>query len=192
MKKLFLSVLILTGLLSAQSTEWTIDKTHSSVNFSVDHMVVSEVVGSFKSFDGKILTNGDNFEDAKISFEIDVKSINTDNTGRDEHLVSDDFFNAEKFPKIKFEGKEMKKISDKKYKLKGNFTMRDITKWIELDVKFNGTVVDGKGRTKAGFVISGAVNRFDYNLKWSKVLDGGGLVVGDEVRINCALALFKK
>lgn len=173
-------------------TSWTVDKSHSKVGFSVSHLVIAEVEGKFNNFDGNISTNGENFEDAKIDFNVDVNSIDTDNEGRDKHLKSDDFFNAEKFPKITFKGKSMTKVGDKKYKLIGDFTMRDITKEIALDVKFNGITKDPWGNIKAGFKITGEVNRFDYGLKWNKTVETGGLVVGDIVTLSINLELAKQ
>lgn len=173
-------------------TNWTVDKSHSKVGFSVSHLVIAEVEGKFNNFDGNISTNGENFEDAKIDFTVDVNSIDTDNEGRDKHLKSDDFFNAEKFPKITFKGKSMTKVGDKKYKLIGDFTMRDVTKEIALDVKFNGTTKDPWGNIKAGFKITGEVNRFDYGLKWNKTVETGGLVVGDIVTLSINLELAKQ
>jgi polyisoprenoid-binding protein YceI len=169
-----------------------VDKSHSKVQFSVTHLVITDVVGQFKNYDVKVETNGDDFTDAKIEFTADVNSINTENEGRDKHLKSDDFFNAEKFPKITFIGKSMKKVGEGKYKLTGDFTIRDVTKTITLDVLFRGIVKDPWGNTKAGFKVTGEVNRFDYNLKWNNLLETGGAVVGKEVSIIVDLELNKQ
>jgi len=188
---LFAALLFSFTYTNAQ-VEWSVDKSHSKTGFSVSHLVIAEVEGKFNSFDGKILSKDDSFSDAQIDFTIDVNSIDTDNDGRDKHLKSDDFFNAEKFPKITFKGKSFTKVGDKKYKLIGDFTMRDVTKEIALDVKFNGLVKDPWGNTKAGFKVTGEVNRFDYGLKWSKSVETGGLVVGDMVQLLINLELQKK
>lgn len=192
MKKAVFAVLIVMGFtfVNAQ-TKWNVDKSHSNVGFSVTHLVISEVTGQFKSFNADIETKNDDFTDAKINFTIDVASISTENEGRDKHLKSDDFFNAEKFPKITFVGKSFKKVEGKKYKLVGDFTMRDVTKQITLDVVFNGTVKDPWGNTKAGFKISGELNRMDYNVKWNNLIEAGGAVVSKEVAININLELNK-
>ena len=192
MKKAVFAVLLVLGftLVNAQ-TKWNIDKSHSNVGFSVTHLVISEVTGQFKSFNADIETKNDDFTDAKINFTIDVASISTENEGRDKHLKSDDFFNAEKFPKITFVGKSFKKVDGKKYKLVGDFTIRDVTKQITLDVIFNGTVKDPWGNTKAGFKISGELNRMDYNVKWNNLIEAGGAVVSKEVAINVNLELNK-
>jgi polyisoprenoid-binding protein YceI len=183
---LFLSLISI----SAQSN-WVIDKVHSKVQFTVTHLVISEVTGLFKSFDGTITAGKDDFSDAKIDFSIDVNSISTENDQRDTHLKSDDFFNAAKFPKITFVGKSMQKAGDNKYKLTGDFTMRDVTKQITLDVLYNGTIKDPWGNTKAGFKITGDLNRFDYNLKWNALIETGGAVVSKTVYLTVNLELQK-
>jgi polyisoprenoid-binding protein YceI len=192
MKKInLLLVLVLFSASLFAQTKWTVDKAHSKVQFSVAHMVISDVTGNFKNFDTYVETNGDDFENAKIDFWADVNSINTENEGRDKHLKSDDFFNAEKFPKITFKGKSMKKVGEGKYQLTGDFTMRDVTKQITLDVVFRGMVKDPWGNTKAGFKITGEVNRFDYGLKWNGLVETGGLVVGKTVSLIVDLELQK-
>ncbi len=192
MKKLFYSAfMVLFALLSINAqTKWTIDNAHSKVQFTVTHLIISEVTGQFKSFDGNIESSKDDFSDAKIDFSADIASINTDNEKRDTHLKSDDFFNAEKFPKMTFKGKSLKKIDEKNYKLVGDFTIRDVTKEVTLDVVYNGTV-QAWGQTKAGFKIKGEINRFDYNLKWNVLMEAGGAVVGKTVYITVDLELQK-
>lgn len=188
----FLAIVLFALSSTFAQTKWDVDKSHSKVGFSVSHLVIAEVEGKFNNFSGNISTSNDNFDDAKIDFTVDVNSIDTDNDARDKHLKSDDFFNAEKFPNITFKGKSMTKVGDKKYKLIGDFTMRDVTKEIALDVKFNGITKDPWGNTKAGFKITGEVNRFDYGLKWNKTVETGGLVVGDMVSLSINLELAKQ
>lgn len=175
----------------AAQTKWNLDKSHSKVQFSVTHLIITDVFGNFKNFDVKVETKGDDFTDAIIEFSADVNSINTENEGRDKHLISDDFFNAEKFPKITFVGKSMKKVGEGKYKLTGDFTMRDVTKSITLDVAFRGIITDPRGNTKVGFKINGEVNRFDYGLKWNKLMEAGGAVVSKDVSLIIDLELNK-
>jgi polyisoprenoid-binding protein YceI len=182
--------LISLTIINAQ-TKWNVDKSHSRVQFSVSHLVITDVTGQFKSFDASIEASKEDFSDAKIDFTVDVNSIYTENDKRDAHLKSDDFFNAEKFPKMTFVGKSIKKIDKKKYKLSGDFTIRDVTKPITLDVVYNGTIKDPWGNIKAGFKISGAVNRFDYDLKWNVLTEAGGAVVGKTVYITVDLELNK-
>lgn len=165
-------------------TNWNIDPTHSEIQFKVKHLVISTVTGNFKSFNGSLETEGDSFEDAKVSFEADIDSITTNNEDRDAHLKSDDFFNADAFPKMKFESTSFKSTGDNTYEMTGNLTIRDITKEITLDVVHGGTVDDPYGQTKAGFEITGKVNRKEFGLKWSAVTEAGSVVVADEVKLN--------
>ncbi|MFO7447835.1 MAG: YceI family protein [Ignavibacteriaceae bacterium] len=189
--KSFFLMLLVAFPAAAQSTLWKFDNSHSSVQFSVTHLVISDVSGNFKVFDGEVKTDGDDFTKSNISFTIDVNSINTGNEKRDNHLKSDDFFNAEKFPKITFAGKSLKKTGNNKYKLTGDFTIRDVTKQVELDVTQTGPIM-AWGEEKTGFKIKGTINRFDYNLKWNTLLEAGGAVVGEDVEILCNVQLVKQ
>ena len=173
-----------------EAGKWTVDKAHSNVKFTVTHLVVSEVEGSFKLFDGAMENTKGDLSDAKINFTVDVNSINTDNEKRDGHLKGDDFFNAEKFPEMKFTSTSMKAVGDNKYKLVGDLTIRDVTKPVEFDVTYGGSVA-AMGTTKLGFKAKTTINRFDYNLKWDKATEGGGLVVSKEVVILVNVELNK-
>jgi polyisoprenoid-binding protein YceI len=184
---LLLGALVL-GLTASAQTKWKLDKSHSSVRFSVSHMVVSEAEGTFKTWDGTVEHTKPDFSDAKISFTIDVASINTDNERRDNHLKSDDFFNAEKYPTIKFEGTSMKPLGNNKYELTGNLTIRDVTKQVTWKVTHGGILAGSRGK-KAGFKATTNINRFDYGLKWDRATETGGLVVGKEVEITVKLEL---
>lgn len=192
MKKII--ILLITALsagnLSAQQT-WSIDKAHSQVMFTVSHLVISEVTGSFKLFSGTVTSSAPDFTDAVISFNVDVNSINTDNETRDNHLKSDDFFNAAKFPSMIFKSKQFKQVEGNKYQLTGDLTIRDITKPITLDVIYAGTAKDPYGNLKAGFKIKGIINRFDYNLKWNTLTEAGGAAVGKDVEITVNMELSK-
>lgn len=188
---LFLFI-VSAGILSAQSTKWIQDASHSTVGFAVKHMLVSSVRGNFKDYKITVLSDKEDFSDAKIEVVINTSSVNTDNGDRDNHLRSDDFFNAEKYPTMVFKGKSMKKVGKNKYKLTGDLTIRDVTKTVTLDVEFGGKVKDPWGNTKTGFTISGDINRFDYGLKWSKAVEAGGLVVGENVHIACDVELAKQ
>lgn len=182
-------LLVLSIMSYAQTKNWELDKSHSNVMFTVDYMVISEVTGKFNQFDAKVTSNGDDFSNGNIDFTIDVNSIDTDNDRRDGHLKSDDFFNAEKYPQITFKGKSLNKVSDNKYKLTGDLTMRDNTKQVELDVLYGGVIKDRNGNTRSGFKITGTINRFDYGLKWNNVVETGGAVVGKDVDITCNIQL---
>src|SRR6056297_2242182 len=143
-------------------TKWAIDPTHSEVAFKVKHMMISTVSGHFETFDATAEAADDAFTDAEIEVSIDIDSINTKNADRDTHLKSDDFFNAEQFPKMTFRSTAFDGET-----LRGDLTIRDITKEVELDVDFNGVAVDPYGQTKAGFELTGKINRKDFGLKWS-------------------------
>ena len=130
--------------------KWTVDKAHSNVKFIVTHLVVSEVEGYFKLFDGTMENDKSDLSDAKINFTVDVNSINTDNEKRDGHLKGDDFFSAEKFPEMKFISTSMKSVGENQYKLAGDLTIRDVTKPVEFDVTYGGSVA-AMGTTKVGF-----------------------------------------
>ena len=192
MKKLLFAFALATAANGSQAQSWNLDKSHTSLSFSVEHMVVSETEGTFKNFNVDVQSSKPDFTDAQISFEAEVGSINTENEMRDNHLKSDDFFNAEKFPKISFKSSSLKKISDKKYVLEGDLSIRDVTKKVKLDVTYGGTIKDPYGMTRAGFRVSGSINRFDYNLKWSNKLDNGGLMVGENVNLDIKLEITRK
>lgn len=187
-KLLLAATALFVGMTASAQTKWKLDKSHSSVRFSVSHMVVSEAEGTFKMWDGTVEHSKPDFTDAKISFTVDVNSINTDNERRDGHLKSDDFFNAEKFPTMKFESTSMQSVGGNKYKLNGNLTIRDITKPVSFDVTYGGILAGSRGR-KAGFKAVATINRFDYNLKWDRATETGGLVVGKDVEVTVKVEL---
>ena len=194
MKKtvLFLSILFLTIIyVNAQETKWGFDKAHSKIQFDVAHMVISEVSGQFQEYEGTVVTTKEDFSDAKIDFSITVKSIDTDNEDRDNHLRSADFFDVEKYPKITFSSKEIKKVGEHQYQLIGNLTLHGVTKEVILDAKYGGTIKDPYGNVKAGFKITGVIDRTDFGLKYNSVMDAGGMMIGEEVTIICKVELIK-
>ena len=187
----FLNVLLLVGLLKAGDTSWTFDVSHSKIGFSVTHMMITDVEGQFGEFDGKVMTEGEDFTTVKIDLEIDVNSVNTANEKRDVHLRNEDFFDTAKFPKITFKSTQMEKVGDEKYKLTGDFTMMGVTKPVTLDVIHNGTIKDPWGGTRAGFDITGKIDRTDFGLKYNSVLDAGGLMIGEDVKFAIKIQLKK-
>jgi polyisoprenoid-binding protein YceI len=170
---------------------WNIDPSHSEIQFKVKHLVISTVTGSFKSFRGSLETQGDSFDGASVQFEADIDSISTNADDRDAHLKSDDFFNAENFPTLSFESTSFKNKSGNKYEMTGKLTIRDITKEVTLDVEHGGTAEDPYGQTKAGFEISGNINRKEFGLKWSAVTEAGSMVVADQVKLYMNVQVVK-
>ncbi len=192
MKKLvFLLTLGLLQVAVNAQTKWTVDAVHSSIKFTVTHLVISEVEGDFKTFTGTVVTNNPDFADAAIDFSVDVNSINTDNEMRDKHLKSADFFNVEKYPQMTFKSKSFKKLTDNKYELNGDLTIHGITKPVKFDVTNGGTAKDGYGNTKAGFKATTTIDRFDYDLKWNTLTEASGAVVSRDVNISVRLELAK-
>ena len=183
---------MLTAVMAGAQVIWSFDKAHSNIGFNVEHLVISEVNGNFGAFDGKVQSSSEDFGGSNIEFTVDVASVSTDNDKRDNHLKSDDFFNAEKYPQIKFSNGTLEHVEGKQYKLKGDLTIRDVTKPVELNVKHGGTIKDPYGNTKAGFKITGMINRFDYNMKFNAAMEAGGLVVGEDVEIVCNVELKKE
>lgn len=171
-------------------TTWRIDPAHSNVQFEVTHLSISTVTGHFTSFTGEVETKGNNFDGAKVSAEVLVSSVNTENVTRDKHLKKDDFFNAEKFPNMTFRSTSFKRNSDTEYVVTGDLTIRDVTKEITFIATYGGQIKTGKKMISA-FRGAFTINRFDYKLKWDDTLDSGGLVVGEEVSIKLSMQLEK-
>lgn len=166
------------------ATKWVIDPAHSEVQFKVKHLVISTVTGFFKSFEGELETSGDDFEDAEISFALDINSIDTNQSQRDGHLKSADFFDAEQYPKITFKSTSFKKTSDEDvYTLTGDLTIKGITKPVTLAAEFGGSTNDFYGNTKAGFEVSGKINRKEFGLTWDGVTEAGSVVVGEDIKL---------
>lgn len=163
MKKTVLSVLFLMFAAVVFGQHWSLDKSHAKLGFGITHMLVSDVEGSFKSFDAKITSSKEDFSDAVIELSADVNSIDTDNEQRDEHLRKPDFFDAAKYPSLTFKSKSFKKIADKKYKVTGDLTLHGVTKPVELEVVLRGTTVHPYNKkTVAGFKATGVIKRSDF------------------------------
>lgn len=177
--------------MKTQETKWAIDPTHTKVNFKVKHLMISNVSGHFNEFDGSVITDGEDFASAKISFSLNASSVDTQMPDRDAHLKSPDFFDAEKYPKIDFSGKGMKDLGDDMYELTGDLTIKDVTKPVTLTVEFGGIMNDPWGNTKAGISINGKINRKDFGLNWNAALEAGGVLVGEEVKISGEIELAK-
>ncbi|MGC4233391.1 MAG: YceI family protein [Niabella sp.] len=170
---------------------WTIDAMHSEIGFKVKHLVISTVSGKFKTFEGKVQSEKDDFTDAVVTFSADIDSIDTGVEQRDQHLKSADFFEAEKYPKLTFESTSIVKDGED-YKLAGNLTIKDVTKPVTLNVEFGGVGPNMYGQTVAGFEISGKINRKEFGLTWGAVTEAGGVVVSDDVKLYANVELVKE
>jgi polyisoprenoid-binding protein YceI len=172
-------------------TTWAIDPSHSKIGFKVKHLMISNVLGNFREFAGQITTAGNDFSSAVISVSLNSASVDTEIADRDTHLKSADFFDVANFPKITFEGKGLKDLGDEMYELAGDLIIKGISKQVLLSVEFGGLMTDPWGNVKAGFSITGKINRKEWGLNWNAALEAGGLLVGDEVKINCDVELIK-
>lgn len=182
----FLIVGILFGISSLLASTYSVDKSHTNVAFSVKHMMISTVNGEFQEYDGSFELDEKNRLTA-LNADIDVASINTNIQRRDAHLKSEEIFNADKYPKIKF---ILEKVDgDKAY---GKLTIKDVTKDIELDYEFGGTITDPWGKQRAGFTLSGKIDRRDYHITWNQALEAGGVVVSEIVKINIGIQGIKE
>jgi polyisoprenoid-binding protein YceI len=174
-------------------TKWGIDPVHSEIGFKVKHLMITNVRGEFKEFEGSIYTTGEDFITAEIDFWINPASVNTGDEKRDAHLKSVDFFDADNFKEINFTGNTYEEVDkDGSYELYGDLTIKGIKKQIKLDVEFGGVMKDPWGNHKAGFTINGKINRKDWGLNWNGVLEAGGVLVGEEVWISCEVQLVKQ
>lgn len=194
MKKINISLLILFANVFAASAQitWKADVAHSNVQFTVSHMVISEVSGRFQDFDATLVQTKDGFSESQLNTTIKVNSINTDNEKRDGHLKSTDFFDAEKYPEIIFVSKSFKSMGKNNYKITGDLTMRGVTKPVVLDTKFNGQMDGPMGNTIAGFKATATVNRKDFGIVWNKTLEAGGLLVGEDVDVVINVEMIKE
>lgn len=174
------------------TTTWALDPTHSEIHFKVKHMMISTVTGEFTKFDASLETEDEDIKTGKVKFSADISSINTKNEQRDGHLKSADFFDAEQFPALSFESTSIEHKSGDDYVLHGNLTLRCVTKEVSLAVEYAGAIKDPYGYTRAGFELSGKINRKDFGLTWSAVTEAGGLVVGDEVRLLANVEFVKQ
>ena len=177
MKKLIsISVLSLTTLIAGN---YNVDLSHSNVEFKVKHLMITNVKGNFNDFTGSFEYDEKEKKLISLSGEIEVDSINTDNEKRDNHLIAPDIFDADQFPSITFD--LTKGDGDYVY---GDFTMKGVTKNIKLEFENGGTIKDPRGNNRAGFALSGEINRTDFGITWNRVLEAGGLTVGNEIKLN--------
>ncbi len=171
---------------------YKIDAMHSEITFKVKHLMISTVTGSFSRFDATIESEKEDFTDATVSFNAEVDSISTGNDQRDGHLKGEDFFDAAKYPALAFTSTSFKKIDGSDYELTGDLTIKDVTKPVTLTVEYGGTMTDFYGQFKAGFEISGKINRKDFGLTWSAVTEAGGIVVSDDIKLVLSVQMVKQ
>jgi polyisoprenoid-binding protein YceI len=170
---------------------WEIDPEHSNVCFTIHHLGIAEVMGFFRKFNGSMESASDDFSDAKIQFNIDVNSIESNNESRNMHLKSNGFFYADQFPEMKFKSKSFKKQKGNNYKLSGELTIRDVTKNVTFDVEYLGAVTV-TGVRKVAFKAEATINRFEFNIKWNTTTPDGIQIIDDRVNILLNLELSKE
>lgn len=185
-----LALLLLTS--SAQAATYTIDTAHTEVGFKVKHLGISNVRGKFVDFTGTFEFDPENIAASKTTATIKTASVDTANEKRDDHLRSPDFFNTEQHPIMSFTSKEVKNINGKSFTVSGDLTLNGITKQIDLAVEHTGVAIDPWGSQRAAFLATTTINRKDFGLTWNKLLEAGGVVVGDEVTIEIALQGIKE
>ncbi len=175
-----------------KTTKWLLDPAHSELTFKIKHLMISNVSGSFKNFSAKVETDETDFTTAKIDLTAEMDSISTNNEQRDVHLRSSDFFEVEKFPQMKFTSTEIKQTDDESFDLHGNLTIKGVTKPVKLNMEFNGIVHDPYGQEKAGFLVSGKINRSDWGINLNVALETGGLMLGEDIRIQSEVQFIRQ
>ena len=173
------------------NTKWSLDPTHSELQFKVKHLMITTVTGGLKTFSAELDTENDDFNNANISFKGEISSLDTGNSDRDNHLKSADFFDAEAYPEISFKSNSIEKDGED-LKIKGDLTIKGVTKPVKLMAEFGGIATDPWGNTKAGFTLNGKINRTDFGLSWNAALETGGVMVSEEVRILGELQFVKQ
>lgn len=173
------------------TTKWEFDPTHSELGFKIKHLMITNVSGTFKKFDVKVESENDDFATAQIVASADMSSISTNNEQRDAHLRNADFFEVENYPELVFQSTRIERVDNETFYLYGNLTMKGVTKEVKLNVEHSGLTKDPWGGQRAGFIISGKINRSDWGVTFNGVLETGGLMLGEEVKINSEIQLVK-
>jgi polyisoprenoid-binding protein YceI len=182
-----------TTIENSVKTKWTLDPTHSELGFKVRHMMITNVKGEFRRFEGSVLADGKDFSKASIDVTIDAGSIFTNDDTRDGHLKSADFFDVKKYSSLNFRSTSFKQVyDDDEYKLTGILTIKGVSKEVTLDVEFGGINKDPWGNEKVGFSLVGKINRKDFGLNWNAALETGGVLVGEEVKISAEVQFVKQ
>ena len=170
---------------------WALDPTHSEVGFKVKHLMITNVSGSFSKFNAEVSSDDETFAKAEIVFSADIDSISTNNEQRDGHLKSPDFFDAANHPQLIIKADGLTGEGENR-KMNGTLTMRGVTHPVAFNVDFGGVAKDPWGNTKAGFTLTGTINRKDFGLNWNAPTEVGGLLVSEDVRLHAAIQLVKQ
>jgi len=173
-------------------SKWAVDPTHSSIDFSIRHMMIAKVKGSFQAFEAEIEANPADLTTAKIKFSIDLTSVDTRNTDRDNHLRSADFFDVDNTPKMTFEANQIIGSGGDNYEVVGDLTLHGVTRSEKFAVAFEGAGKDPWGNEKVGFSATGSINRSDYGLTYNAALETGGILIGDEVKVMIEIEAAKQ
>jgi len=174
------------------NTKWVADSTHSELGFKIKHLMITNVSGTFNSFEADVQSENEDFSTAQIEVRIKTSSINTNNLQRDEHLRNSDFFEVEKYPEILFKSTRVEKQDNETFFLYGDLTIKGITKPIKLNAEYSGVTKDPWGGQRAGFIITGKINRNEWGVAFNAVLETGGVVLSDEVKIHSEIQLVKQ
>src|SRR5688572_689068 len=175
-----------------KTTKWNLDPTHSDLGFKIRHLMIANVSGSFKNFDATVETIGSDFTTARIQATADIHSISTNNEQRDQHLRTSDFFEAEKYPELQFISTKIEKVDHQTFDLYGDLTMKGLTKPVKLSVEYNVIAKDPWGNERAGFVVTGKINRSDWGINFNNIIETGGLALAEEVKINSEIQMVKE
>ena len=173
-------------------TKWAVDPTHSELGFKIKHLMISNVSGALKDFEAEVEMDEADFSSAQINLTAAMASITTNNEQRDGHLLTSDFFEVEKYPELKFTSTKIEKLDDDSFSLYGQLTLKGITKPVKLNVEYNGLTKDPWGGERTGFLITGKINRSEWGVNFNGVLETGGVVLSEEVRINSEIQLVKQ
>ncbi|HLA18797.1 MAG TPA: YceI family protein [Dehalococcoidia bacterium] len=181
----------MTTTRTATST-WTIDPAHSSAEFAVKHLMVSTFKGHFRSLEGTVHLDEANPANSSVAASVDVASVDTQTPDRDAHLRSDDFFNAERYPKMTFRSTRVEQVDGTNWKVTGELTVRDVTKEVVLDTEYEGRIVDPWGNERIGFTARTELSRKEFGVRWNAAIETGGVVVGDKVRISLNIEIVRQ
>lgn len=173
-------------------TKWLLDPTHSELGFKIKHLMITNVSGSFKNFNAAVETKEEGFSTAQINLSAEMTSIFTNNEQRDNHLRTSDFFEVEKYPELKFKSTKVEKIDSDTFALYGELTLKGVTKPVKLNVEFNGVTKDPWGGERAGFLVTGKINRSNWGVNFNAALETGGVMLSEEVKISSEIQLVKQ